>query len=89
MLCIPELLCGLFHYLLEVLVILAGVPVSTPGEAMLLKQLIAQIVFVNFVGEGSGSVCVCGSICRRYFFAAILTVSNIRIIKGIDINCQP
>lgn len=37
MLRIPELLCGLLHHLLEMLVILAGVPVTSPGEAVLFK----------------------------------------------------
>jgi len=37
MLRIPELLCGLLHHLLEVLVILAGVPVTSPDEAMFFK----------------------------------------------------
>lgn len=37
MLCIPELLCGLLYYLLKMLIILTGVPVTSPGKTMFLK----------------------------------------------------
>ena len=44
--------------LLEVLVVLAAVPVTAPGKAMLGKELIAQVGFVDLVGEGGGAICV-------------------------------
>ena len=37
--------------LLKMLVILEGIPVAAPGEAMLGKETVAQIVLIDFIGE--------------------------------------
>ena len=70
------------------LVILTGIPVTAPDKAMLFKQFVAQIVFVNFIREILGAVSVDltafgGDVG---FTASIFIKDNIGIIKGIDVN---
>ena len=55
----------LLRHLLEVLIIFAGIPVTTPGEAVFLKELVAEIIFINLIGKGLGTVSVDFTAIRR------------------------
>ena len=70
------------------LIILAGVPVTTPGEAVFFKELIAKIIFVYLIREILGAVNVyLTSFGRDIVVAASCFVKdNVRVVKGIDVN---
>lgn len=69
------------------LVILATVPVSAPDEAVLGEQLVAQVIFINLVGKRFAPVGIGFTAGGRYLLLTVF-VGDIRIEKGVDINCK-
>ena len=70
------------------LIILHGSPVSAPGEAVFCEKLIAQIVFINFVGKIQTSVRI-GPSCGRGYALLPVRPGYIGIVQGIDVDCKP
>ena len=70
----------LVYRLLEVLVVLDAVPVAAPGKTVFNKQLVAQVVLIDLIGEIDRAVCVVFRANGRYMQAAISIVLNIGII---------
>lgn len=78
----------LLWHLLEVLIIFAGIPVTTPGEAVFLKELVAEIIFINLIGKDFRTVSVDFTASRRNvsFSGFSFVKDDIRIVEGIDVN---
>ena len=49
---------------LEMLIVFHTAPVSSPTEAERLENLLTEVGFVDFVGEGFGAIHVVGGRCR-------------------------
>ena len=79
---------GALRRLLKMLIVFTGVPVAAPGKAMLLKQAVTQILFVDFIGERLTPIRIVFSGFGRYMDGLILIVGNIGIVQGVDINGQ-
>ena len=73
------------------LVILTGIPISAPGKPMGYKELIAQIIFVNFIRKVHGTVSIYFTSFGRNigFTASVYVKDYIRVVKRIDINRTP
>ena len=78
----------LLRHLLEMLIIFAGIPVTTPGEAVFLKELVAEIVFIDFISKGLGTVSIDFTASRRNvsFSGFSFVKDNIGVVEGIDVN---
>ena len=78
----------LLRHLLKMLIIFAGIPVTTPGEAVFLKELVAEIIFINLIGKGLGTVSVDFTASRRNVSLSGFSFvkDNIGIVEGIDVN---
>lgn len=72
---------------LEMLVILCGIPVAAPGEAVFGKEAVAQIIFVNFIGEVLAAVSVNFTAGRGDIgiSAAVFVKDNVGVVVGIHI----
>ena len=79
----------LLRRLLEMLIVLAGVPVAAPGKSVFLKQAAAQVVFVDFIRERFAAVRVFFSGGRGHIDTVVPVVRDIRIVQGIDVDGQP
>lgn len=78
----------LLWHLLKMLIIFAGIPVTTPGEAVFLKKLIAEIVFIDLIGKDFRAVSIdftagWGNVS---FSGFSFVKDNIGIVEGIDVN---
>lgn len=71
---------------LEVLVVLAGVPGTSPGKSVPDKEFVAQIVFIDLVGKTALTVGVRLGGDGRYLLTAVLSVGDVRIVKRVHIN---
>ena len=79
----------LFRLLLEMLIVLQGLPVSAPGVATLLKELQAQVALAaDLLGEVRAPIGVSLAARRGNMFHAI-RIGHIRIIEGVDVYGQP
>ena len=54
------------------LVIFAGVPVTAPDESMFFEELIAQIIFINFISEIFGTVRISFAALRGTICGAVI-----------------
>lgn len=71
---------------LEVLVVLAVVPVASPVEACLGEEAVAEVVVVDLVGEVPGAVAVGGSRGGLYEEGAVFEVLVVGVVEGVDVD---
>ncbi len=70
------------------LVVLEGLPVAAPGEAMGLEEFICRVVFIYFVGKITVPVCI-GLRSRRGDPYLSVWICDIGIVKGVDVYGEP
>ena len=77
------------NFLLEVLVIFAGMPVSAPCKTVLYKKCIGRIIPVDLMGKRLFSVSIVFAPGRSDIDRTVAATGDIRIVKGIEIDCKP
>ena len=70
------------------LIILAAIPVTAPGEAMLLEKLVTKVILINFIRKAYRAVCIIYSGGGRNFLSSVFFVGNVWILVGVDIQRQ-
>ena len=70
------------------LVVFTGVPIPAPGEAVFGEKAVAQIGFINFIGEVFGAVGVGFAPAGGDVRGSIGFKNYIRVKERIDINRQ-
>ena len=74
---------------MKMLVIFAGVPVTAPDESMFFEELIAQIIFINFISEIFGTVRISFAALRGNICGAVIFIYDIRIEKRVNVDGKP
>ena len=70
------------------LIVLSGIPVTAQGEAVFGEKAVAQIGFINFVGEALAAVSIHFTARRGNISAsvAVFVKDHIRVIVRVNIN---
>ena len=71
---------------LEVLVILAMLPVATPSETFLLEEPVAEVALLDHISMVLAAVEIRSCRSWLYYFLAIFQVLMIGIVKGVDVD---
>ena len=70
----------------EVLVILHGAPGTAPGKAVLQKEAVEEVALYDLITILFAPVDIGTARSGLYDLRAVLGVTNVRIIKGVDID---
>ena len=71
---------------LEMLEVLAAVPLATPLESVADEETVAEVALVDFVWEGLSAVAVGSTRCGLYEAGAVAAVDVIGVVEGIDVH---
>ena len=73
------------------LVVFCGVPVAAPSEAMGGKEAVAQVVFVDLVGEALAAVRIDFAAGRGNVIASVgvSVKDDVGVVVGVYVDSQP
>lgn len=78
----------LINFLLKMLIILSGVPVAAPGKAVLGKEAVAKIIFIDFISKALTAVSINFAAGRGNIVApvGVFAKDHVGVIVGVDVN---